>query len=175
MAQATRKVPRYLWLRGRAWDSRVHLLCNLRKAPSLFQFSAFSSGKWSQHAKLRELERGSKEDVAWGKSWVGEGRTGGMPHLSCKGPNSPPSPHYLQSHLLWPHNSLCGPLLTVPTPSLEVVQSQMERSMVGQWVWQSRQPVVLRKGDSSGSMGSGKGAMRERRSCIHIRSLPFHP
>lgn len=46
-----------------------------------------------------------------------------VPQLSCAG---------VQAPLLWLppglHNSVCGPLLPVPTPALEAVQLQMERN-----------------------------------------------
>lgn len=69
-------------------------------------------------------------------------------NLAGRGSATQPSPHCHRGRLSWLHNSFCGPLPPVPTPALEVVQSQMERSM-GKWGWQSRESVALRKGASS--------------------------
>lgn len=71
MAQATRKIPRYLRPRGGAWDSRVHLLYNLRKAPSLLRSQPSVLENKAKQAKLRAGESlrrgcGMGEKLGWG-------------------------------------------------------------------------------------------------------------
>lgn len=125
---AAGRVPRHLWTRrSRAWDSRVHLLCHLRQASSLPRASVSSSRRWGCCAHQGGLEGGWRR-----RQGQEEGKTGGTALLSCMEPQRPcplpPQPPFPPSLLPGLHHSLCGPLLPVPTPALEVVQLQMERS-----------------------------------------------
>lgn len=76
-----------------------------------------------------------EEPVGEGQDRRHQGPSGIETKWPCPPPPQPPFPPSLLPEL---HHSLCGPLLPVPTPALEVVQSQMERSrglaeLVGLW------------------------------------------
>lgn len=103
-----------------------------------------------------ELDRGGKEAC----------HTLAIPHC-C--------PHYLRSCPSRLHNSLCGPLPPVPTPALEVVQSQMEKKKPpkpkgGRGGQQNRESVVLRTGATLDQWGLGRG-MRVREGAVSTPAL----
>lgn len=125
---------------------------------------------------LGGLERSSEEDRRQRSSRAWRGRAGGYHTLAERGPavpsSAPTSPRHLGGCPSWLHNSPCGPLLPVPAPALEGVQSQMERS----WGLADRRACGPKDGSLLRSMGSGeRGGGTRKKLGPHLLPVPFCP